>query len=244
MIWSIVGAVLGVITLVIIVWRVRKRRHRLKMHGPIALLGPLVAPPGRPLPRPTLARGMTPVRSQHATPPHDPFQVVVNQPQYAPPPPPPEAVAAVTDTPPTGAARANGNGNGNGGDHSGDGTARFQRPIERTLQFLPGRLEVVAGKGLGSEVRFVRTGGPDGSSVTFGRAEGPQYRHVQLDAPTVSRKHAHMRWDGARWSLTNLSSTNPVAINGVALPGEGTAIDLADGDRVEMGEITFRFHAQ
>jgi hypothetical protein len=53
-----------------------------------------------------------------------------------------------------------------------------------------------------------------------------------------------MRWDGARWSLTNLSATNPVAINGVALPGEGTAIDLADGDRVEMGEITFRFHAQ
>jgi hypothetical protein len=53
-----------------------------------------------------------------------------------------------------------------------------------------------------------------------------------------------MRWDGARWSLTNLSTTNPVSINGVALPGEGTAIDLVDGDRVEMGEVTFRFHAQ
>lgn len=235
----IVGAVLSLITLVIIVWRVRKRRHRQKMRGPLALLGPLVSPPGRPLPRPTLSRGMNAVRSHQTTPPHDPFQVVVNQSQYAPPPPPPEVVKEKSS-----AATSHGNGSGNGGDHSGDGTTRFQRPIDRTLQFLPGRFEVVGGKGLGSEIRFVRTGGPDGSSVTFGRAEGPQYRHVQLDAPTVSRKHAHMRWDGARWSLTNLSATNPVAINGVALPGEGTAIDLADGDRVEMGEITFRFHAQ
>lgn len=223
------------VTFVVTLWRLRKRRHRMKLHGPIALLGPLVAPDSRPLPRPTLTRTPPSNRSQFATPPHDPFQpLVVNQPTYAPPPPPPEKVAA------TSAPKSNGNGNGDGSD----GTQRFTRPIERTLQFLPGRFEVVAGKGTGSEIRFVRTGGPDGSSVTFGRSEGPEYRHVQLDAPTVSRNHARMRWDGARWSLTNLSATNPVAINGVALPGEGTAIDLADGDRVEMGEITFRFHAQ
>ena len=242
MIWLIVGAVaapLLIITLVVVIMRVRKRRHRNKLHGPIALLGPLIAPGTRPLPRPTLARGMPAVRSQYVTPPHDPFQLVVNQPSYAPPPPPPELVRDQA----AGAGRRNGNGGGSDGPVD-DGTQRFQRPIERTLQFLPGRFEVVAGKGLGSEIRFVRTGGPDGSSVTFGRSEGPMYRHVQLDAPTVSRRHAHMRWDGARWSLTNLSATNPVSINGVALPGEGTAIDLADGDRVEMGEITFRFHAQ
>jgi len=239
-------AVLTLLTSVVVLWRLRRRRRREKLHGPIALLGPLVSPASRPLPRPTLARGMTAIRSQYATPPHDPFQVVVNQPLYAPPPPP---VETVRDTAPMG-ARSNGNGGGGGGGGAGgdgvtnDGTVRYQRPAERTLQFLPGRFEVVAGKGLGTEIRFVRTGGPDGSSVTFGRAEGPQYRHVQLDAPTVSRRHAQMRWDGARWSLTNLSATNPVSINGVALPGEGTAIDLADGDRVEMGEITFRFHAQ
>jgi FHA domain len=239
MIWLIVGAVLLVITLVVVSLRVRRRRHRRKMHGPVALLGPLIAPAARPLPRPTLTRGLAAVRSQYATPPHDPFQLVVNQ-AYAPPPPPPEVVRETAH----GAPRHNGHGGNGGSDGPGDGTQRFQRPIERTLQFLPGRFEVVAGKGLGSEIRFVRTGGPDGSSVTFGRAEGPMYRHVQLDAPTVSRRHATMRWDGARWSLTNLSATNPVSINGVALPGEGTAIDLADGDRVEMGEITFRFHAQ
>lgn len=213
-------------------WRLRRRRHRNKLHGPVAILGPLVFPASRPLPRPTLARGMQAVRSQYATPPHEPFQQYVSQPMYAPAPPPPEPA-----TPPAGVPRVNGNGDS-------ETASNAPRPVERTLQFLPGRFEVLAGKGLGSEIRFVRTGGPDGSTITIGRSEGPAYRHIQLDVPTVSRRHAHMRWDGSRWSLTNLSTTNPVSINGVALPGEGTAIDLVDGDRVEMGEVTFRFHAQ
>jgi hypothetical protein len=240
MIWAASLAFVTIAILALVSWRLRRGRRARKLHGPIALLGPLVAPSSRPLPRPTLARGMQAVRSQYATPPYEPFdQILVHQqPSYAPPPPPPESLA---DTPPTGARRVNGNG---GGDSAADGTTRFKRPADRTLQFLPGRFEVVAGQGLGSEIRFVRTGGPDGSSVTFGRAQGAPYRHIQLDVPTVSRRHAQMRWDGSRWSMTNLSSTNPVAINGVALPGEGTAIDLSDGDRVEMGEVTFRFHAQ
>jgi hypothetical protein len=234
-IWLVLAAVFAIAGLVVVIWRLRKRRHRHKLHGPIALLGPLISSDTRPLPRPTLARGMQAVRSQYATPPYEPFQQPLSQPMYAPAPPPPEPV-----TPPAGAPRVN----GNGGYAEVDGTQRVQRPAERTLQFLPGRFEVVAGKGLGSEIRFVRTGGPDGSTITIGRSEGPAYRHIQLDVPTVSRRHAHMRWDGSRWSLTNLSATNPVSINGVALPGEGTAIDLVDGDRVEMGEVTFRFHAQ
>lgn len=239
MIWAASLALVTIAILVIMGWRLRRSRRTRKLHGPIALLGPLVAPSSRPLPRPTLARGMHAVRSQYSTPPHEPFDhLVVHQHGYAPPPPPPESLA---DTPPTGARRVNGNGDA---DTAAGGAARFRRPADRTLQFLPGRFEVLAGKGLESEIRFVRTGGADGSSVTFGRAEGEQYRHIQLDVPTVSRRHAQMRWDGSRWSLTNLSSTNPVAINGVALPGEGTAIDLSDGDRVEMGEVTFRFHAQ
>ena len=237
MIWLVLAAVFAIAGLVVVIWRLRKRRHRNKLHGPIALLGPLISSAARPLPRPTLERGMQAVRSRYATPPHEPFQQPISQPMYAPAPPPPEPA-----TPPAGAPRVNGNGGYMAGD--GDSVTRAPRPAERTLQFLPGRFEVVAGKGLGSEIRFVRTGGPDGSTITIGRSEGPEYRHIQLDVPTVSRRHAHMRWDGSRWSLTNLSATNPVSINGVALPGEGTAIDLVDGDRVEMGEVTFRFHAQ
>lgn len=139
---------------------------------------------------------------------------------------------------------------------------RYWRPADGTLQFLPGRLEVVAGRDAGQEIRFVRTPGPDGTSVTFGRAEGAPYRHVQLREPTVSRNHARMTLiapgtgpdratpapgAGPCWRLENLSATNPVIINGQPLAadgGAGCSVVLSDGDRIEMGEVVFRFHAR
>jgi FHA domain len=120
---------------------------------------------------------------------------------------------------------------------------RFYRPADGTLQFYPGRLEVIEGRDAGHEIRFVKTAGPDSDTITFGRLEGPPYRHVQLREPTVSRQHAKMTLRGGSWSLENLSGTNPVVVNGNALSGQGTTIVLADGDRVEMGEVTFRFIA-
>ncbi|MFN8580651.1 MAG: FHA domain-containing protein [Gemmatimonadaceae bacterium] len=115
--------------------------------------------------------------------------------------------------------------------------------IDGTLQFLPGRLEIIEGSDSGQEVRFVRTPGPDGTSVTFGRSEGPAYRHVTLNAATVSRLHARMVLDGKGWRLVNLSRTNPIVVNGRPIEGEGTQTVLNDGDRVEMGEVVFRYHS-
>ena len=137
-------------------------------------------------------------------------------------------------------------------------SVRYWRPADGTLQFLPGRLEVVAGRDAGQEIRFVRTPGPDGTQVTFGRAEGAPYRHVQLREPTVSRTHARMtlevtadgadgRGPVARWRLENLSATNPVMVNGRALGADESAesaVVLAEGDRIEMGEVVFRFHTK
>ena len=143
-----------------------------------------------------------------------------------------------------------------------DGAAvRYWRPADGTLQFLPGRLEIAAGRDAGQEIRFVRTAGPDGTCVTFGRAEGPPYRHVQLREPTVSRAHARMVLETSlspndasrgtttanpgRWRLENLSSTNPVVVNGRALESGGAPLAsmlLSDGDRIEMGEVAFVFH--
>ena len=139
-----------------------------------------------------------------------------------------------------------------------EGTSvRYWRPADGTLQFLPGRLEVIAGRDTGHEIRFVRTPGPDGTRVTFGRAEGAPYRHIQLREPTVSRSHARMTLEtapssgnstsapAARWRLENLSATNPVVVNGRALGadgGEASAVALVDGDRIEMGEVVFRFY--
>jgi hypothetical protein len=136
---------------------------------------------------------------------------------------------------------------------------RYWRPADGTLQFLPGRLEVIAGRDAGQEIRFVRTPGPDGTRVTFGRAEGAPYRHVQLREPTVSRAHARMTLEGSRtdgqdgrstasgWRLENLSATNPVVVNGRPLAsdgGDGCSVVLGEGERIEMGEVVFRFHAK
>jgi len=141
-------------------------------------------------------------------------------------------------------------------------SVRYWRAADGTLQFLPGRLVIAAGRDAGHEIRFVRTAGPDGTLVTFGRAEGEPYRHVQLREPTVSRIHARMVLDlpvaanssqprgttggsAATWHLQNLSSTNPVVVNGAPLDAEGglaSSVILSDGDRIEMGEVAFVFH--
>ena len=140
-------------------------------------------------------------------------------------------------------------------------SVRYWRAADGTLQFLPGRLLIAAGRDAGHEIRFVRTAGPEGTRVTFGRAEGAPYRHVQLREPTVSRVHARMSLvqpgmngsppsgsiggAGSRWLLQNLSSTNPVVVNGAPLEAEGgvrSSVILSDGDRIEMGEVAFVFH--
>lgn len=123
-------------------------------------------------------------------------------------------------------------------------TLRLERPTDGTLQFLPGKLEVVEGRDVGQEIRFVKTPGPDGQTITFGRAEGAQYRHIQLQEHTVSRQHAKMTLDGKTWTLVNMSRTNPVTVNGLPLAAEGGHVILRDGDRIEMGEVVFRFRSR
>ena len=123
-------------------------------------------------------------------------------------------------------------------------TLRLERAPDGTLQFLPGKLEVIEGREVGHEIRFVRTPGPDGQTVTFGRSEGTQYRHVQLQEHTVSRQHARMSLEGKTWTLTNLSRTNPVVVNGMAMNDTAPSVVLRDGDRIEMGEVVFRFRSR
>ncbi len=116
-------------------------------------------------------------------------------------------------------------------------------PPEGTLQLLPGRLEVISDPPTGTpkEIRFVRVPGYP-PEISFGRAPGEAHRHVELPSPTVSRKQALFRFDAGRWTLTNHSTTNPTLLNGTPLDGTGEARPLRDGDTIEMGEITFRFH--
>jgi predicted component of type VI protein secretion system len=67
---------------------------------------------------------------------------------------------------------------------------------------------------------------------------------VQLEEHTVSRMHAKMSLDGKTWTLSNLSRTNPAIVNGLALGEENPAVVLRDGDRIEMGEVVFRFRSR
>ncbi len=120
---------------------------------------------------------------------------------------------------------------------------RFSIPAEGTLQFLPGRLVIEAGQDAGREIRFVSVPGPNGTEVTFGRAEGELYRHIELRDKTVSRQHARLVWRAGHWYLHGLSQTNPVAINGSVLDGSDAPC-LADGDRIEMGEVLFTFRSR
>ena len=108
-----------------------------------------------------------------------------------------------------------------------------------TLQLLPGRLEVITGMPTDS-IRFIKQPGVT-QSVTLGRTRGEPGTHVQIPSPTVSRMHVRMSFEGGRWTLENLSETNPVSINGRPATGRGARCVLSEGDRIEMGEVAFHF---
>jgi hypothetical protein len=119
-------------------------------------------------------------------------------------------------------------------------TVRLELPGEGRLQFLPGALEVVDGTDRQREIRFLRSAGAV-TEYTIGRAGGPATSHVQLPVPTVSRQHARMRFADGAWTIRNLSSTNPLRVNGRELDVAEESPALADGDRIEVGEVVLRF---
>lgn len=120
---------------------------------------------------------------------------------------------------------------------------RFQVPEGGAVQFLPGRLEIVAGPDRGREIRFPHVAGPNGVEITFGRSEGEPFRHIQLRDQTVSRLHAGLRFADGQWSLRNYSGTNPVVYNQTVVAGDDEPL-LEDGDRIEMGAVIFTFRSR
>lgn len=110
--------------------------------------------------------------------------------------------------------------------------------VEGTLQLWPGRLEPADGGG-DHEIRFIRT--PGANRFTFGRSAGPAHTHIQLLAATASRMHAYMIVENGRWRIGNMSSTNAVRVNGDALATGDADRWLEDGDRIELGEVSFIF---
>jgi len=257
-----IGIIVGILALILGVTLValrvvrRRRDQALRRHGAPVLVMPMAEPDLALAPRPALPREEWPQASRvsprsmpritstspasmrrvtpitHEEPVHiEPDVLVV-----------PDDDHETVSTGPFRPAEAR---PGSPSAHLVEGTqVRFFRAEEGTLEFLPGRLEVVGGEDVGQEIHFARQVGEEDITVTFGRSEGPPLRHVQLLDPTVSRQHARMTFDGQRWHLSNMSTTNAVLLNGAALPDHGAGITLQDGDRLEMGAVVFVFHAR
>jgi hypothetical protein len=121
-------------------------------------------------------------------------------------------------------------------------TVRFVRPTEEVVQLLPGHLEVLAGDSRHQEIRFVRVQGQQ-PQLILGRNPGRSPQHIALNSSTVSRQHARLAFAGGKWAVANLSKTNPVVVNNEELSNLDGERPLADGDRIELGEVVLRFHA-
>jgi len=113
--------------------------------------------------------------------------------------------------------------------------------FDGTLQLLPGWLERLAGEGTPDEIRFVRVPGSP-PEITFGRQPGPEFRHVQLRSPSVSRLHARLCLGESGWTIRNESATNPTLVNGTPIDSASGDVSLDEGDRIDMGDVSFRFH--
>ncbi len=122
-------------------------------------------------------------------------------------------------------------------------TVRFRRPGEDPVQILPGRLEVVSGEAKHREIRFVRSPG-EPAELILGREPGQSPQAIALHSDTVSRQHARFAFSEGRWSVTNLSRTNPVVVNDERMADNAIERPLADGDRLELGEVVLRFRAR
>ncbi len=255
-----IGIIVGLLALVLAVtllalraarWR---RDRKLREHGAPILVMPLGQGDLATAPRPALPREEWPPpryspRSSPRIGQPSPVSVRSVTPVASPMPALEPDVLVVPDedheTISTGPFRPSEARPGSPSAHLVQGTqVRFFRAEEGTLEFLPGRLEIVGGEDVGQEIHFARQVGDEDMTVTFGRSEGPPLRHIQLLDPTVSRQHASMTYSGQRWHLVNLSATNAVLLNGSPLPDHGAGITLEEGDRLEMGAVLFVFHAR
>ena len=128
-------------------------------------------------------------------------------------------------------------------EHDSTETVRFVRPSDgdAAVQLLPGRLEVLGGATPHREIRFMRSPG-ESAHVILGREVRLSPHYVGLGSPTVSRRHARFDFADNQWIVKNLSQTNPLVVNDDELFDTDAARPLADGDRLELGDVVLRFH--
>ena len=238
---SVILATLAVAIAAILIWlwiARRKRDQALRDHGRPLLVMPMV--PQSDIPRTPLVRDVVPVRRSPITALAVAEPLAATEYQMVAESPADSLATMTTGETPMGNEAVHSRGHEAVAEMIHGSALRFHRPADPSRPFLPGVLRVSEGPDAGIELRFVRLAGEEPPVVTFGRSEGPPFRHVQLLEPTVSRAHARLAYQEDGWYLTNLSRTNPVLLNRIPLADEqGTR--LQDGDRIEMGALAFRY---
>ncbi len=83
--------------------------------------------------------------------------------------------------------------------------------------------------------------GLDGDWLVIGRGRGAD---LVLAEPTISRAHAAIGWDGERFFVQDLGSTNGTRVNGETprrRKGESVPrVGLACGDEIQIGKLVLR----
>lgn len=122
-------------------------------------------------------------------------------------------------------------------------TIKMAVPPAGTLKMLPGRLIILEGDEKIKEIRFFKTKAEEESEITFGRAAGKPYTHIQLKPMSVSAKQAKLIYAGKKFTLINYASTNPTLVNDIELEENGM-VEINEGDKIRMGEVLFEFHVK
>ncbi|MBU6199213.1 MAG: SpoIIE family protein phosphatase [Xanthomonadaceae bacterium] len=67
-----------------------------------------------------------------------------------------------------------------------------------------------------------------------------QFSEVRLNDPTVSRRHASIRRNGAAWEVSDQDSANGTLLRGMRIAGP---VPVTDGDELQFGEVKAVFRA-
>ena len=77
----------------------------------------------------------------------------------------------------------------------------------------------------------------EGDQITIGRDPA---NSITINDAEISRRHARLTYQGGKYVLEDLGSTNGTFVNGIRVQGEQP---LANGDSLRFGAVTMRFEA-
>jgi hypothetical protein len=110
----------------------------------------------------------------------------------------------------------------------------LRRVLLRTVSWYSALLRDLGGAWERPRVPMLALPSETGREVVLGRSRDCD---CVLADPTVSRRHAGLRREGARWVLLDLGSRNGTRVNGVRVLD---AIEVGPGDRVSFGDARYR----